>query len=56
MLSRIKFRFDVVRCALCHKSAAEAEMRQAKPLEHNQFKVELGKRAIVSALQRAIGS
>ncbi|GAP96869.1 FAD binding domain-containing protein [Leptolyngbya sp. NIES-2104] len=37
-------------------AAAEAEMRQAKPLEHNQFKVELGKRAIISALQRAMES
>lgn len=35
-------------------AAAEAEMRQAKPLEHNQFKVELGKRVIVSALQIAM--
>lgn len=31
--------------------AAEAEMKAAKPLEHNKFKVELGKRAIVRALQ-----
>ncbi len=34
--------------------AAEAEMRFAKPFEHNKFKVELGKRAIVLALQKAI--
>lgn len=36
------------------KSAAEAEMKNAKPLEHNKFKVELGKRAIVRALNMAI--
>jgi xanthine dehydrogenase YagS FAD-binding subunit len=36
------------------KLAAEAEMRAAKPLEHNKFKVELGKRAIVRALQMAM--
>lgn len=35
-------------------AAAEAEMRQAKPLEHNKFKVELGKRAIVRALSVAM--
>ncbi len=34
--------------------AAEAEMRQAKPLEHNKFKIELGKRMIVRALQTAM--
>jgi xanthine dehydrogenase YagS FAD-binding subunit len=34
--------------------AAEAEMRHAKPLEHNKFKVELGRRAIVRALKRAL--
>jgi len=34
--------------------AAEAEMRQAKPLEHNKFKVEPGRRAIVRALKRAM--
>jgi xanthine dehydrogenase YagS FAD-binding subunit len=34
--------------------AAEAEMRHAKPLEHNKFKVELGRRAIVRALKRAM--
>lgn len=32
------------------RAAAEAEMKAAKPLEHNKFKVELGKRAIVRAL------
>jgi xanthine dehydrogenase YagS FAD-binding subunit len=36
------------------KLAAEAEMKQAKPLEHNKFKVELGQRAIVRALQMAM--
>jgi len=34
-------------------AAADAEMRGAKPLEHNKFKVELGRRAIVLALKRA---
>lgn len=36
------------------KSAAEAEMRGARPLEHNTFKVELGTRAIVRALTLAL--
>lgn len=36
------------------KQAAEAEMKQAKPFEHNKFKVELGNRGIVRALQMAI--
>lgn len=36
------------------KFAAEAEMKLAKPLEHNKFKVELGSRAIVRALQMAM--
>ncbi len=35
------------------KQAAEMEMKQAKPLEHNEFKVELGKRAIARALMQA---
>ena len=35
------------------RAAAEAEMKAAKPFEHNRFKVELGKRAIVHALRRA---
>ena len=35
------------------EQAAEAVMKDAKPLEHNKFKVELGKRAIVRALTRA---
>lgn len=36
------------------KLAADAEMRNAKPLEHNKFKVELGRRAIVRALTQAM--
>ena len=36
--------------------AAEMEMKMAKPLAHNGFKVELGKRAIVRALMKANGS
>ncbi len=36
------------------KAAAEAEMKNAKPLEHNKFKVELGTRGIVRALQMAM--
>lgn len=36
------------------KLAAEAEMAGAKPLTHNAFKVELGKRSIVLALQMAM--
>ncbi len=36
------------------KAAAEAEMKAAKPLEHNKFKVELGKRAIVRGLMMAM--
>lgn len=36
------------------KAAAEAEMKQAKGFEHNKFKIELGKRAIVRALSMAI--
>lgn len=38
------------------KAAAEAGMKNAKPLEHNLFKVELGKRAIIRALQLALTS
>ena len=36
------------------KLAAEYEMQYAKPLEHNKFKVELGKRSIVRALMQAM--
>ncbi len=35
------------------RRAAEAALQDAKPLEHNAFKVELGKKAIVRALLRA---
>lgn len=35
------------------RAAAEAAMAGAKPLAHNAYKVELGKRAIVRALMRA---
>ena len=35
------------------RAAADAEMKDAQPLEHNKFKVELGRRAIVLALKRA---
>lgn len=35
------------------RRAAEAALRDAKPLAHNAYKVELGKRAIVRALLRA---
>ncbi|WP_069658513.1 FAD binding domain-containing protein [Arcticibacter eurypsychrophilus] len=38
------------------QAAAEAEMNQAKPLEYNRFKVELGKRAIVRALDMAMNN
>src|SRR5688500_16566718 len=38
------------------RAAAEAEMKAARPHEHNKFKVELGKRAIVHALRRAARS
>lgn len=38
------------------KMAAEAEMKNAKPLEHNKFKVELGKRAVIRALSMAMNS
>jgi xanthine dehydrogenase YagS FAD-binding subunit len=36
------------------QAAAEAALKDAKPLEHNGYKVELGKRALVLALQRAM--
>ncbi len=35
------------------RRAAEAALKDAKPLAHNTYKVELGKRAIVRALMRA---
>lgn len=34
--------------------AADAAMRTAKPLMHNKFKVELGKRTIINALEMAL--
>ncbi len=37
------------------REAADAAMKDAKPLEHNVYKVELAKRAIVRALTRAGG-
>ena len=36
------------------RAAADAEMKQAKPLEYNKFKVELGRRMIVRALMQAM--
>jgi xanthine dehydrogenase YagS FAD-binding subunit len=36
------------------QAAADAEMRNAKPLEHNKFNVELVRRAIVRALMNAM--
>jgi xanthine dehydrogenase YagS FAD-binding subunit len=36
------------------RAAAETALRDAKPLEHNAYKVELAKRAIVLALRRAL--
>ena len=35
------------------RQAAEAALTDAKPLAHNAYKVELGKRALVRALMRA---
>ena len=37
------------------QEAADAAMKDAKPLEHNAYKVELGRRVIVRALSRAGG-
>jgi xanthine dehydrogenase YagS FAD-binding subunit len=37
------------------RQAAEVALKDAKPLAHNAYKVELGKRAIVRALMRASG-
>ena len=36
------------------RQAAEAALKDAKPLKHNAYKVELGKRAIIRALERAM--
>jgi xanthine dehydrogenase YagS FAD-binding subunit len=41
--------------AATFEKAAEAVMNGAKALEHNRFKIELGKRAIVRALVKAAG-
>lgn len=49
-----KFLFGKEAIKANFEQAAEAEMKHARPLEHNKFKVELGKRAIVSALQMSI--
>ncbi len=38
------------------KAAAEAEMKAARTLKHNEFKPELARRAMVHALQRAMKS
>lgn len=38
------------------RQAAEAEMKNAKGFEHNKFKIELGKRAIVRALSMAMNN
>jgi xanthine dehydrogenase YagS FAD-binding subunit len=35
------------------RNAAQAALASAKPLTHNAYKVELGRRAIVRALMRA---
>ena len=37
------------------RRAADAALKDAKPLAHNAYKVELGKRAVVRALMRASG-
>ena len=37
------------------RQVAEAALRDAKPLAHNAYKVELGRRAVVRALMRASG-
>ena len=36
------------------RQAAEAALKDAKPLKHNAYKVELGKRAVIRALERAM--
>lgn len=38
------------------KAASDAAFKDAKPLEHNAYKIELGKRAVVLALQQAMTS
>jgi xanthine dehydrogenase YagS FAD-binding subunit len=49
-----QFLADKAASAENFKAAAEAAMQTAKPLAHNEFKIELGKRTIVRALQLAI--
>lgn len=36
------------------KAAAELAMKEARPLKHNAFKIELGERSIVEALEQAL--
>ena len=36
------------------KAAAEAELKNARPLEHNKYKVPMARKAIVRALQGAM--
>lgn len=36
------------------RQAAQLEMKSAKPLQHNEFKIEMGKRAITRALMQAM--
>lgn len=36
------------------EAAAEAELKKAKPLSHNQFKIQMAKNAIINALQLAL--
>lgn len=50
-----KFLVDKTVSEETFRQAAELEMKKANPLEHNGFKVELGKRAIVRALSMAMG-
>lgn len=38
------------------KAAAELAMQDARPLKHNAFKIELGKRTIVAALEKALNA
>jgi len=38
------------------KAAAELALKDARPLKHNAFKIELGKRTIVAALEQALNA
>ncbi len=49
-----KFLVGKAATAANFQAAAAAEMKNARPLEHNQFKVELGNRMIVRALTQAM--